>query len=377
MSLTQTKDVIRTRAERVARPTILEVVSDSDARADLTAASDIRFGLRGVFDAHLARMGDSCPPIVGHHDTHWVSGEGSSLQADFASLFARVPLDIVHTHRIDDLAIIGGAAREADVPCLVHTICGEFAMADSAKVAQLRDLAVAFGVALIAPSVEVACRLEGLDDISIVPRSIDCTRFQPDSPAKARQKIGLPEDPRVIGCASPAANLETLFYALTRLEPDVHVALFGPASPGVVERTMIRDLNLEERVHVLGGWAIPELIHQAIDVYYHGPSHDSSPRPVLAAQACGKPVVAAYPANAEFLCPQTGHLLPAQFQPALVSALKRALSMSPTLTARSFVEQNWNFSASIDVYESVLRSAVQVSLRRLEPEDDAAAGTAG
>ena len=377
MSELNSKDLTRTNAERVARPAILEVVSDCDARADLTAASDIRSGLGGVFDAHLARMGDSCPPIVGHSDTHWISGEGLTVQADLAALFARVPLDIVHTHRADDLAIVGAAAREAGVPCLVHTICGEFAMAEQPKVERLIELADVYGAVLVAPSFEVAQRLKSVKNIAIVPRSIDCSRYQPDSPAKARQKIGLPEEPRVIGCASPVSNLETLFLALTRLEPDIHVALFGPASPGAAERSMIRALDLEERVHVLGGWALPELVHQAIDIYYHGPSDDCSPRPVLAAQACGKPVVAAYPTKAEFLCPQTGYLLPAQFLPALVSTLKQALSNSPTLTARSFVEKNWNLSSSIGIYESVLRSAVQNSLGDQESGYDAAAGGAG
>jgi len=363
MSLIHSNNVIKADAERAARPTILEVVSDRDARADLTAASDIRVGLGNVFNTHLARMGDSCPPIAGHHDTHWVSGDGIALQADLASLFARLPLDIVHTHRVDDLAIVGAAAREAGVPCLVHTICGEFEMAEVSKVERLRELANLFDVTLIAPSVEVAQRLEGLHEVEIVPRSIDCGRYHPDSPAKARQRIGLPEDPRVIGCASPAASLETLFHAIMSMEPNVHVALFGPASPGVLERNMIRELNLDERVHVLGGWAVPELIHQAIDVYYHGPSHDRSPRPVLAAQACGKPVVAAHPTSSEFLCPQTGQLLPAQFDPALVGALNRAFSLSPTLTARSFVESNWNLSASMGLYESVLRTAFDNSQR--------------
>lgn len=368
---------MRTNAQRVARPTILEVVSDCDARADLTAASDIRFGLGAVFEAHLARVGDSCPPIVGHDEIHWISGDGLSLQADLASLFAQVPVDIVHTHRADDLAVVGPAVREAGVPGLVHTICGEIATADSRKVARLKELAGMYGAVLIAPSSRVADRFKDLGHVAIVPRGVDCARYQPGPQAKARQKTGLPGDPRVIGCASPGSNLESLFHAMTRLEPDVHVALFGPASPGAPERSLIRELDLEERVHVLGGWALPEVIHQAIDIYYHGPSGDCSPRPVLAAQACGKPVVAEGPTKAKFICPETGYLLPADSQQALVDALNRALSISPTLTARGFVEANWNLSSSIGTYKSVLRAAVQNGLGGPDSGKDTAAGSAG
>ncbi len=353
-------------------------MSDLDARADLTAASDVRAGLGGLFDTHIARMGDSCPPVVGQHDMHWISsGDGLSLQADLATLFSRVQIDIVHTHRMDDLAVVGAAARQAGVPCLVHSICGEIALADKEQVSRLKELTDMHGALLIAPSFEVASRLDAAADITVVPRSIDCKRYTTGSSAKARQKTGLPVDARIIGCASPATGLETFFRAVSKMEPNVHVALFGPASPGIVERSMIRELSLEERVHVLGGWALPELIHQAIDAYYHGPSDDCSARPVLAAQACGKPVVAAYPTKAEFLCPQSGHLLPAQFLPALIGALNRALSASPASTARSFVEQNWNLAASIGMYESVLRAAVKESLGERGPDRDAAAGGAG
>lgn len=374
MKFSNTKGLTRTYAQRIARPAILEIVTDCDARADLTAAADIRAGLSSVFDAHIARMGDSCPPVVGHDDIHWISRDGASLEADLTSLFARISLDIVHTHRTRDLASVAAAARRSGVPCLVHTIGSDAVVADEQKLMRINELAAAYEVVLVAPSWEVASRLGVAEDVAIVPPSIDCARYRPDSPAKARQKTGLPEEPRIIGCASPASGLEGLFHALTRLELDVHVALFGPAFPGGGERRMIRELNLDERVHVLGGWALPELIHQAIDIYYHGPSGDGGSRPILAAQSCGKPVVAGHPTAAGFLCPQTGQFLASRSPQVLVDALGRALSLSPAPTAREFVEANWCFGSTISVYESVLRSAIELCLNEQGPADDAAAG---
>lgn len=376
MRLIHTKGLTRTYAQRIARPAILEIVSDCDARADLTAASDVRAGLSAVFDAHLARMGDSFPPVVGHDDIHWISREGASLQADLVSLFARISLDIVHTHRTRDLAGVAPAARRFGVPCLVHTIGSEAVVTDEQQLRQLNELAAAYDVVLVAPSFEVASRVGAAEDVAIVPLSIDCTRYRPDSPAKARQKTGLPEEPRIIGCASPASGLETLFHALTGMASDVHVALFGPAFPGAVERHIIRELDLDERVHVLGGWALPEVVHQAIDIYYHGPSDDCSSRPILAAQACGKPVVAEHPTEAAFLCPQTGQFLDSRSPDGLIRALDRTLSLSPAPTAREFVEKNWSFASSIGIYESVLRSAVEIRLNEHDSVDDAAAGGA-
>jgi len=371
-----TKGLSRTYAQRIARPAILEIVSDCDARADLTAATDIRAGLGAVFDVHLARLGDSCPPVVGHDDVHWITRDGASPEADLVSLFARVSLDIVHTHRTRDLASVAPAAKRSGVPCLVHTIVNEAVIANERKLKELNELAAEYEVVLVAPSFEVASRLGAAEDVAIVRPSIDCLRYRPDSPTKARQKTGLPEEPRIIGCASPAEGLEELFLALTAMEPDIHVALFGPAFPGSAERHMIREMNLDERVHVLGGWALPEVVHQAIDIYYHGPSDDCGSRPILAAQACGKPVVAGHPSEAGYLCPQTGQYLASRSQQLLVEALDRALSMSPATSVREYVETNWCFASSMSGYESAFRSAVELRLNEHDTLGDAAAGGA-
>jgi len=363
MKLFNTKDLIRSYAQRIARPAILEVVSDGDAHADLTAASDIHAGLGTVFDAHLARIGDGSPPVVGYDDIHWISRDSASLQDEFASLFSRVSLDIVHTHRTQDLASVAPAARRSGVPCVVHTIDGGAVVAEQKQLEELTELAAAYEVVLVAPSAEAASGLGVAEDVAIVRPSIDSARYRPGSPAKARQKTGLPEHPRIVGCASSASGLESLLRALTAMEPDVHVALFGPAFPGAAERHMIRELNLDERVHVLGGWALPEVIHQAIDVYYHGPSDDRGSRPILAAQACGKPVVAGHPTEAGVVCPQTGHCDKSRSPERLAEALDRALSLSPAPAAREFVERNWDTASSIGSYESLFRSAIELSLK--------------
>lgn len=377
MSLKYTKGVIRSFSERIARPAILEVVSECDARADLTAASDVRTGLGAVIDAQVVRIGEGSPPVVGHDDVHWISRDGAALESGLTSLFARIALDIVHTHRTSDLTAIAPTARKSGVPCLVHSIVSDSVTDDERELKRLNELAERFDVVLIAPSVDVASRLGAAEDVAIVPASIDCTRYRPSSPSKARQKTGLPEEPQFIGCATPAAGLKPLFEALTSLDPDVHVALFGPAFPGTAERRLVRELNLDERVHVLGGWALPELIHQAIDVYYQGPSGGCGDRPVLAAQACGKPVVAIGPMDEGKLCPQTGILLTSQSSSALADALSQAISVSPATAARSFVEEYWSFAPLIGAYESVFRSAVELFLAEHDPTDDAAAGSAG
>lgn len=377
MNIVKTNNSPNNRAENGSRITVLEVVSESDASADLTAALEIHDGLGAAFDTHTFRYGWNSLPVGGRDGAHCVPGDGPALDGALESVFKQVRPDVVHTHRLADLGIVGPVARAAGVPCLVHTVCGEVATAAAWQIEKFRDMAATLQPVLIAPSAETVSSLGDDFQAVVVPRGIDCRKYRPGSPALARRKVGLPPRPRVIGCASPAADLEMLFRALFRLEPDVHLALFGPALPGMVERGLIRRLGLDERVHVLGGWAAPELIHQAIDVYFHGPSLDCSPRPVLAAQACGKPVVAASPAEAVSLCPETGTLLPAAFQPALVGALRRALANTPAPAARKFAESAWSASVSIEGYETALRDAVRDAPDWPKRAETAAARRAG
>ena len=106
---------------------------------------------------------------------------------------------------------------------------------------------------------------------------------------------------------------------------------------------------------MLGAWARPETIFQAIDVYFHGPSGNSLPRPVLAAQACGKPAIACVPALSDALCPQTGRLAPLQFMPTLRHSLRCALDSAAPEVTRQFIVDNWNVEQSLEGYGALFK----------------------
>jgi glycosyltransferase involved in cell wall biosynthesis len=139
------------------------------------------------------------------------------------------------------------------------------------------------------------------------------------------------------------------------MDQDVHLALFSRARSGPSERGLIKQLGLDERVHLLGAWANPELVFQAIDLYIHGPSDDCMPRAVLAAQACGKPVIACPPTPNDMLCPHTGRLTPIQYIPTQLHSLQRALESNAQETTRQFIVDNWNTSRSLERYGALFR----------------------
>ena len=208
---------------------------------------------------------------------------------------------------------------------------------------------------LIAPNEETASKLPSWARIEILRTGVDCERYIPGDKARARRKVGLPAAPRIIGCASPAQGMAPLLETVFHMGEEVHLALFGNGRPGDPERALIKRLNMEERVHVLGAWARPETIFQAIDVYFHGPSGNSLPRPVLAAQACGKPAIACVPALSDALCPQTGRLAPLQFMPTLRHSLRCALDSAAPEVTRRFIVDNWNVEQSLEGYGALFK----------------------
>lgn len=335
------------------RPILLESVTDRDAQGDLTCAIDLRDGLAEACDTHLLLLATTQQGGLERRDAMQIWSGNPNLPSELRSLLGNLQADIVHTHRIDELSTIGRAARQAGVPHIVHSVCGTITSAQKWQLDQLAALLEELSPLMIAPSEEAADRLPGSAQIAILPTGIDCERYVPGDRVSARRKIGLPLKPKIIGRASPLKGLETLLQALFRMDPEVHLALFGPAQVGRAERELIRWLGLEERVHVLGAWARPELIYQAIDIYFHGPAGDCLPRAVLAAQACGKPVIACAPTLNRVLCPLTGRLAPIEYMPALLHSLRRSLDSPKPEVTRQFILDNWNIGNTLKGYSEL------------------------
>ena len=341
------------RTELCDAPLLLETVSEADALVDLTPAIDLYRAMDGSYDAHLLWLTEEPRRAMNQYGGFRFWKNDPRLQAELDFMFDGMQPDIVHTHQLNELTSVGHAARKAGVSCLVHTVCGEFADAPGWQLEQFAAAVDGLAPILVVPNEKAAEKLQIDARIEIVPGGIDCERYEPGDTALARRKIGLPAAPRIVGCAAPADKLENLFKAVFRLGPEVHLALFGQAAPKAEQRSMIRRLGLEERVHILGAWAKPELIYRAIDAYFHGPSGNCTPRPVLAAQACGKPVVACTSTASSALCPRTGRLAPLDYFPALSNSLGAALSGADAETSRQFILDNWNLAQAIGGYASL------------------------
>jgi glycosyltransferase involved in cell wall biosynthesis len=195
MRITNTKISVGNKPESAARSVIMEVVSEFDASADLTTAYDFCRAFDGAFETHLVGIGRNSTPIAGHDGTHWLREDGQARDAVLAALFEQIRPDVVHTHRVNDLAFFGPAARTAGVPVLLHTACGDIATAELSRIEHFREVVNSLGPLVVVPSVEAACHINPATRVAVIPRGIDCTRYRPGSQARARRKIGLPAGP--------------------------------------------------------------------------------------------------------------------------------------------------------------------------------------
>lgn len=340
---------------------LVETVTENDALDDLTPAKDFCDGLLPDCDTHLLLLANGSPNNGKQGNATQLWKSDPDLSGKLRQLFDNLRPDIVHTHKLEELVTVSPAARQAGVPQIVHSLCGEIAIAEKRQMDKFAKVIMDLSPLLIAPSEKVADKLPPSARVEIVPMGIDCDRYTPGDQTRARRQIGLPAAPRMIGCASPASSLRTLLYAIFQMEHDVHLALFGKARPGATERDLIRRLGLEERVHVLGAWAKPEQAFQAIDVYFHGPAGDCLPRAVLAAQACGKSVIACAPTPNMVLCPQTGRLAPTEFTPTLLHSLRCTLKSAEPEITRKFVTDKWNLAQTLEGHGALFRKLTKVN----------------
>jgi glycosyltransferase involved in cell wall biosynthesis len=138
------------------------------------------------------------------------------------------------------------------------------------------------------------------DKVCVIPNGIDVTRFQRSTAARARvrSELGIPPDAPVCGVVA-ALRFEKnhrLFVELAgivhRQLPKAHFLIVGEGPERNALEQQVRDLGLDQRVHLLGARKdIPELL-SAMDVFSLTSRNEANPVSILEAMACGLPIVA-------------------------------------------------------------------------------------
>lgn len=196
------------------------------------------------------------------------------------------------------------------------------------------------------------------------------------SPAEAKRALGLPDRLLVgaVGRLSAEKGFDLLIRAVGRLAAngrDVGLVILGEGDEQAGLGAMIRELNLEDRVRLVGHQADVRPWMEAMDVFALSSIREGLPNALLEAMALGVPSVAARVAGVPEVVHdgQNGLTIETGSEDALVASLRRLLADAPlrsrlAAAARETIERDHSFRRRMQrvcqVYEEVLGRTASV-----------------
>ena len=276
-------------------------------------------------------------------------------------LLKRLGATAVQTHHVGPLLYGGVAARLAGVRRLVHTEHDAWHLRDPRRRVLQDGLISLLRPTLVADSHLVAGELGDVlpkRTYRVIPNGVDCDLFTPGDRRAARDRLGLPQTEKIIGCA---ARLETvkghnrLFRAHALLDNGVHLALAGTGSLEQELRVLARSLGTEDRIHFLGRIDDMPTFYRALNVFCLPSDREGMPLSPLEAQASGIPCVATdVGGTREAVCPDTGAVVPATDPVFLADGLASALSRKNSSDPRAYPLAHCNLRDVVAAYQALL-----------------------
>jgi glycosyltransferase involved in cell wall biosynthesis len=275
--------------------------------------------------------------ILRHMRPEFAPAEAFAGAREIRTLLEVGRFDVVHTHSSKAGALGRFAARAAGVPAVVHTFHGfpfhDFQsplrrtayIAAERRLGRITDRFIAVGVSVAAEAVRLG--LAAPERMRVIPVSVDGRSVvqTPQTRARARQLLGIPEQAELIGTVgridsqkAPHHFVEAM--ALMR-RPDVHAVWIGDGPLRSQTESLIRRRGLGGRVHLVGERSDVADLLPGLDVFVMTSLYEGLPCAIVEAMRCGLPVVAsAVNGVPELVVPgQTGLLVPPA-RPAAVAA---------------------------------------------------------
>ena len=205
-----------------------------------------------------------------------------------------------------------------------------------------------------------------------IANGVDLNRFLPrrNERAMLRARLGLPTDAAVIGLVAryhPMKDIDTFFRAASHFQQDhknVKFVLCGDGlGPDNSTLKLIRDLDLDHSIVLLGPRSDIELIYPALDVLtlcsIYG---EGFPNVLCEAMACDVPCVATDVGDSVEIIGDCGLIVPKRDHEALAHAWQALLEKPPQLgtrSARSQVAARYSLQRMCAQYEAIYRSLAQ------------------
>lgn len=205
-----------------------------------------------------------------------------------------------------------------------------------------------------------------------MPTGIDLARFRGGDRARARQRLGVPEDAVVVGTIGmfrPVKRIEDLLeagLALMPRHPRLHLVLVGSRHDGEVPadiKARAAAAGMTARVHLPGRLEDSATILPAFDVFVNASVFEGVSNAIIEAMAAALPVVAtAVGGNPEVVFDgDDGFLIPPRDPDALARALERllrdeALRQRLGARARAIAEAEHGIAGMVDAYAQLHRA---------------------
>lgn len=248
------------------------------------------------------------------------------------TLFRKIKPHVVHTHHIGPMIYAATMARLAGVKHIIHTEHDAWHLQDE-KRRKLQGWAMKLAKpTMVADAGEVAANLKKFIsdcNAAIILNGIDCELFSPGDADKAKRHYGIPENVKIIGTAGRLETVKAqhiLIRAMAEMPNEYHCVIAGSGSQEVALKTLVDELDIQDRIHFLGLIDDMPIFYQALDVFCLPSLNEGLPLSLLEAQASDVNVVASNVGGIpEAVCPETGYLVEVDniqgFAQALISTI--------------------------------------------------------
>lgn len=313
---------------------------------------------------------------------HW---NGESMRFAIAGPLARIrtrwQFDVIHAHMlVPDGWAAARVGTRLDVPVLATAHRADVldvpARGGAQRAQVEQTVATVDQVVAVSRAMKAACDSLATPrrPVAVVPNGADTRVFFPRDRRQARERLGLPQDERIItfvGVLTPRKGIDTLIESMGILARSGDAPLLSIAGIGELRDALearARELGILDRIRFAGKVAHDEVPWwmAAGDVFCLPSLSEGLPTVVCEAMACGRAVVAtAVDGTPEIVDDgATGLLVAPRDAPSLATALARLLGddalrrrFEQEALTRARVTYTWaaNAKAHIGLYEAIAR----------------------
>ena len=187
---------------------------------------------------------------------------------------------------------------------------------------------------------------------TLIFNGIDTNLYKPNDLALARSTFNLPPTAIVIGSAGrlePVKGHQYLIKAMTHLPDHIHLALAGSGTLFQELTSLVQELDLTQRVHILGQVEQMSLFYQACNLFCLPSLNEGLPLTLLEAQATNLPTVCSNVGSCkEALDPDSSLMVAPKDSKAIAEACLQVLERKGN--PRRFVIEYFSLDKLIEKY---------------------------